>query len=100
MVLYQKICGPLACLASGLPASKLHMSREFFIRTSPKFRIRLSPQGALFAICLGFVPTDPLSPGFSEFQACSGLGSRRNALVFFGVVGGSGMSVLCVIKGR
>ena len=81
LVCTKKLVDYLLLLASGLPASNLHLSRELFIRTSPKFRIRLSPQGALFAICSGFVSTDPLSPGFSEFQVCSGLGSRRNALV-------------------
>ena len=79
-----KNCGPLALLASGLPASRLHLSREFFIRTSPKFRIRLSPQGAFFAIWLGSVSSDSLFQVSGIFRLVLVLGQDGTLLFSLG----------------
>jgi len=79
-----KNCGPLALLASGLPASRLHLRREFFIRTSPKFRIRLSPQGALFAIWLGSVSSDSLFQVSVSFRLVLVLGQDGTLLFSLG----------------
>ena len=82
LVCTKKLVDYLLLLASGLPASNLHLSRELFIRTSPKFRIRLSPQGAflyyMFKVCFHW---SSVSRFQWVFQICSGLRSRRNDFV-------------------
>ena len=59
-----------------------------FIRTSPKFRIRLSPQGAHFFFLLRFVSSDYLFSRFSvSFRLVLVLGQDGTVLY-----GSSGMS--------